>query len=117
MSEVIFDKRDKMQRVEEMLVPGEQLFMVLDCKGRGSCFLGVTDERLIIRDDGFARFKKAIISVPYGRIYAVGVDQSAGWVKGSSRITFSAGDDDWDLNFKGDKARQAYAVVMENLLQ
>jgi len=100
-----------------MLIEGETHYMVADCKGRGSGFLGVTDKRLILRDDGFARFKKAIVSIPYSRLHAVGVESDRGWLRGGSSLTFSAGDDDWTLEMHGaDKARAAYDIVMRHLL-
>lgn len=117
MEEVVFDRKDQLERVQEMLIPGESLLLVLDCKGRGSGFLGVTDRRVIIRDDGFAKFKKSAIWVPYSRLHAVGVESDRGWVRGSSSLSFSAGDDDWDLEFKGaDRARAAYLAIMVHLL-
>lgn len=117
MTEPVFDKKDQLERVQEMLLDGEQLFMVADCKGRGSGFLGVTNLRLILRDDGFARFKKSIVSIPYSRLHAVGVESDRGWLRGSSSITFSAGDDDWSLELRGaDKAKAAYNIVMHYVL-
>ena len=118
MADVIFDKQDQLNRVQEMLVPGEDLLCVLDCKGRGSGFLGVTDKRVIIRDDGFAKFKRSIISVPYSRLHAVGVDSERSFFgRGASSLSFSAGDDDWELEFKGaDKAHAAYTAIMTHWL-
>lgn len=117
MAEPYYDKKDQFERVSEILVPGEQLLMVLDCKGRGSGFLGITDKRLVIRDDGFAKFKKNMVSVPYSKIHAVGLESDRGWVRGSSSLAFSAGDDDWELDFKGaDKARNAYFAIMTRVL-
>lgn len=118
MTDVIFDKQDQLDRVQEMLISGEHLLLVLDCKGRGSGFLGVTDRRVIVRDDGFVKHKKSIVSVPYSRLHAVGVDSERGFLRGSSSLSFSAGDDDWTLEFKGaEKARAAYNAVMEHLLR
>ncbi len=117
MADVIFDKQDQLDRVQEMLLTGETLYMVLDCKGRGSGFLGITDRRVILRDDGFQRWNKHIVSIPYSRIHAVSVDSDKGWVRGSSKLGFSAGDDDWTLEFKGaEKAHGAYLRVMEHVL-
>ena len=98
MNDVVFDKEDQLSRVQEMLVPEEDLLLVLDCKERGSEFLGVTSKRVIIRDDGFAKFKKSIISIPYSRLHAVGVASDRVWMRGSATLSFSAGDDDGSSN-------------------
>jgi Bacterial PH domain len=116
MSEPIFDKQDQLDRVKELLIDGEQLLFVLDCKGRGSGFLGVTDKRLILRDDGFAKFSKSIVSLPYRNLHAVGTGFDAGIFRSNSTLSFSAGDDDWTLSFKGDKAGKAYKEIMRHLL-
>ena len=115
--DVIFDRPEQLKRVQEMLLEGETLYMVLDCKGFGTGFLGVTDKRVILRDDGFAKFKRSIVSIPYSRLHAVGVESGKGFFGGSSMLTLSAGDDDWQMTFRGsEKARAAYSVVMEHLL-
>lgn len=117
MSDVVFDKQDQLARVQEALLPGEKLYMVLDCKGRGSGFLAVTDLRVIVRDDGFARFKKTMVSIPFAHIHSVGLESDRGWIKGSSSLAFAAGNDDWELEFRGaDKARAAYQQVMTGVL-
>lgn len=55
--------------------------------------------------------------MPYSRLHAVGVESDRGWVRGSSSLSFSAGDDDWELEFKGsDKAKAAYMAIMGHLL-
>lgn len=110
-----FDNKAQADRIAALIMPGETLYLVFDCKGRGSGFIGVTDKRIIARDDGHRN--KSIVSIPYSRIHAVGVDANASWRGGSSFLSFSAGDDEWAFNFKGaDKARRAYQRIMENLL-
>ena len=116
-TDVVFDKQDQLDRVQELLLPGEKLAMVFDCKGRGSGFVGITDRRIIIRDDGFAKYKKSTLSIPYAKIHAVGVDSEKGWGKGSSSLAVSAGDDDWLLEFKGEeRAKDAYFAVIQHVL-
>jgi hypothetical protein len=110
-----FDKKDQAARVAGMMLPGENLFLVFDCKGRGSGFVGVSDRRVIVRDDGHR--KKSLVSIPLQHIHAVGVDSQKGWVRGGSLLTLAAGDDEWELNFNGaDKAQRAYQRIMEGVL-
>ncbi len=116
MTGPIFDKQDQLDRVQELLIDGEHLFFVLDCKGKGSGFLGVTDKRLVLRDDGFARFSKSIVSIPYRNLHAVATGFESGLFRSNSTLSFSAGDDDWALSFKGDKAGHAYKEIMRHLL-
>lgn len=110
-----FDNPGQAERVAALMLPGETLYCVFDCKGRGSGFVGVSDKRVIVRDDGFRN--KSIVSIPFSRIHAVGVDSSKGFGKGSSFLAIAAGDDEWTFNFKGaDKAHRAYRRIMESLL-
>lgn len=116
MPDVIFDKPDQLERVQELLLPGETLFMVYDCRGVGSGFVGITDRRVILRDDGFK--KKSIVSVPYAHLHAVGVSSDQNFMRSNtSSLSFSAGDDSWEFEFKGEgKASKAYAAIMERVL-
>lgn len=112
-----FDNQSQANRVAELMLPGETLYLVFDCKGRGTGFIGVTDKRIIARDDGRRGREKQITSIPYSRIHAVSIDSERGWGRGASFLSISAGDDDWAFTFKGaDKAKRAYQRVMENLL-
>lgn len=110
-----YDNKSQADRVAALILPGETLYLVYDCKGRGSGFVGVTSHRVVVQDDGFTT--KHIQSIPYTRINSVGVDSKAGWGKGSSFLSFSAGIHDWAFTFKGAaKARKAYQRIMEQLL-
>ncbi len=112
-----FDKEDQANRVAELILEGETLYGVFDCKGRGSGFVGITNKRIIARDDGRRGREKQITSIPFSRIHAVSVESDKGWVRGSSKLAFGAGDDDWDFEFKGaDKAKRVYQRIMAHLL-
>ncbi len=115
-----FRQRDEL-RAALAVRPGkllpQKLYLVFDCKGRGSGFLGVTDKRIIARDDGRRGREKQIVSIPFSRVHAVSVESDRGWVRGSSLLAISAGDDDWSFEFKGaDKAKKAYTRIMESVL-
>jgi hypothetical protein len=51
MSDVIFDKRDQLERIEASLLPGEEIEAVFDLKGGGTGFLGITSRRVIFQDN------------------------------------------------------------------
>lgn len=116
MPDTIFDKQDQFDRVKDLLLDNEQLYMVYDCKGRGSGFVGITDRRLILRDDGLT--KKSILSVPYSKVHSVGVSSDQNFLRSStSSLSFAAGADSWEFEFKGDgKAQKAYAEIMKHVL-
>ncbi|MGE3795926.1 MAG: PH domain-containing protein [Dehalococcoidia bacterium] len=116
MADPVFDKADQYERVKELLLDGEELYMVYDCKGRGSGFVGVTDRRLIMRDDGLRG--KSILSVPYSRVHSVGVSSDQNFIRSNtSSLSFAAGSDSWEFEFKGDgKAQNAYAQIMKHVL-
>lgn len=88
MSEPEHDKQDQLNRVKEMLIEGETLYLVFDCKGRGTGFMGITDKRVIARDDGRRGREKKITSIPFSRIHHVSLDSDKGWVRGSSSLSF-----------------------------
>lgn len=113
-----FDKADQAQRVAELLLDGEVLYAVYDCKGRGTGFVGITDKRIIARDDGHLKHSKQIVSIPYGRIHAVGIGNEYKFVGANEgRLTVSAGDDEWIFAFKGEgKTRNAYQRIMQHLI-
>lgn len=114
----LFDKQDQLRRVQELLLPGETLYAVFDCKGRGTGFVGITDKRVIARDDQRRGREKHVVSIPFAHIHAVFVESDRGFVHGSSHLAFAAGDDDWTFEFRGaEKARYAYGCIMTGILR
>ena len=53
MADVIFDKQDQLERIEASLLPGEEIKAVLDLKGGGTGFLGITSKRVVFQDNNF----------------------------------------------------------------
>jgi hypothetical protein len=122
MADVIFDKKDQLQKIQQLLVAGETLYAVYDMKGGGTGFVGITDLRLIFMDQAFIRKKKAVVSVPYTKVTAVAAEDSGkfvlGSLLGSSTLVVRAGDQAWEFEFRSnDKAHNAYGLIMRNLLQ
>lgn len=50
MADVIFDRKEQLQKIQRLLVPNETLYAVYDLKGGGTGFVGITDLRLIFMD-------------------------------------------------------------------
>ena len=116
--DVIYDKKDQLQKIEAHLVAGETLYAVFDMKGGGTGFVGITDLRLIFMDQSFVRKSKAMVSLPFSKITAVGSDDSGGIIFGTSKLIVLAGSRDWEFEFRSnDKAHKAYELIMRNLLQ
>ena len=96
---------------------------VFDLKGRGTGFLGVTDKRIIYYDKEWLKNKKALVSIPFGRISAVASEDNKGFfiskgffVSDTLAITI-AGEGVKTFEFRGgDKAHHAHMIIMEHLL-
>ena len=116
--DVIYDKKDQYEQILPWLIEGEKLFCVFDCKGGGTGFIGVTDKRLIFYDKAFLRKRKALTSVPFSRISAVSSIDEGGMFKSTSELVVKTGSEEYEFEFRGgDKAQEAYHVIMENLLE
>lgn len=121
--DIIVDNKKQLEKIEDICLPEELIRAVYDLKGRGTGFLGITDKRLIFYDKEFFKGKKAMVSVPYSRIAAVGSEDNKGFlVKRGFFVTDKLfitpmGLDDKVFEFRGgDKAHQAHNIIMEYLL-
>ncbi|MCP4429089.1 MAG: PH domain-containing protein [Chloroflexi bacterium] len=122
MTKVIFDKKDQLQKIQNLIVDGETLYAVYDMKGGGTGFVGITDLRLVFMDQAFIRKKRAVVSLPYTKITVVAAEDSGrailGSLLGSSHLVVRAGNQEWNFEFRSnEKAHAAYALIMRNLLQ
>ena len=87
-------------------------------KGGGTGFIGITDLRLVFYDQSFVSRQKAMVSLPYTKITAVGSEDSGGVLFRSGTLFVVAGSREWSFEFRGqDKAHKAYNLIMTNLLQ
>ena len=68
---VDYDKEDQYMRVLAYLVPGETLYAVYDCKGAGTGFIGVTDQRVLFYDQGTLIKNRSMVSIPYNQIVVI----------------------------------------------
>jgi hypothetical protein len=122
MAEVIFDKQEQLEKIEAGLLPGETVEAVLDMKGGGTGFLGITSKRVIVYDKEFLRRMKAIVSVPYHRIHTVAAEDESGLFTGrgffaSSKIVITTSDGDFEFEFRGaDKAHLAHDLILSHII-
>ncbi len=121
MANVIFDKQDQLERIQALVVPGEVLYAVYDMKGGGTGFVGITDRRLLFMDESFVRKSKVLVSLPFSKLTAIGVEDSGRTLNpflATSKLFVVAGSKEWEFEFRSnDKARHAYMLIMQNLLQ
>ena len=82
----VFDNQGQYNRIVQYIIPGETLRAVYDCKGAGTGFVGISDQRVIFYDQGFFTKHKSMISIPYHQIIGIAaVDE--GTIFKTSEIT------------------------------
>ncbi|GAB0105423.1 hypothetical protein JMUB6875_44020 [Nocardia sp. JMUB6875] len=117
---VPFDRRDQLDKIQQGLLPGEQILAVYDAIGVGTGFLGLTDRRVIIQDNSFVGKKIAITSIPYSRISSVSIltnKSFAGQFFSSGHIAISTGHNTYEVEFRGDdKTRHVHDVILHYIL-
>ena len=122
--DMISDKREQLDKIEDFCLADEVIRAVFDLKGAGSGFIGITDRRIIFYDKSFLKTQKAMVSIPYSRISLVGSEDNKGFIvkRGffvSNKLTIQGpGFEDKTFEFRGgDKAHQAHDIIMEYLLK
>jgi len=111
-----YDKKDQYERVVAYLLEGEDLFAVYDCKGGGTGFVGVTDQRVIFYDQAFFRKKKSMISIPYNHVIGISSGDE-GLIFQTSEITLITAAGNFSFEFRGaDKAHAAYRYIMNQIM-
>lgn len=110
------DNKSQLDRIKAYLITGEKLAAVLDCKGGGTGFVGLTDRRLIFYDQGVLFKKKSMVSIPYNQIIGV-ASADEGMIFTSSEITLITAAGKFTFEFRGsDKAHKAYSYIMNQIL-
>lgn len=111
-----FDNKSQLERIQGGLIPGERLYAVYDMKGGGTGFVGITDRRLIIQDEGKVRKRRSLISLPYSRITMISSADEGGMLRKTSELTVYAGNQEFEFEFRsGDKAERAYTYIIQHL--
>ena len=112
----VFDRQDQLDRIKPYMLTGETLFVVYDCKGAGTGFVGVTDRRVIFYDQGVVFKKKAMISIPYKNVLGVSTADE-GMIFKSSEVTLLTAAGNFSFEFRGaDKANWVYRHILNKIL-
>lgn len=121
MADIDYDKKEQMEKIASLVIPGEQLLAVYDMKGGGTGYIGITDLRIIFMDQSFIRKTKALVTVPFTKLTVIGVEDTGRTLNpfgATSKLIIAAGSHDWEFEFRSnDKAHRAYSLIMSNLLQ
>ena len=118
MSEVktVYDNEGQYKRIVPYIIKGETLHAVYDCKGAGTGFVGITDQRVIFYDQAILTRKKTMVSIPYNQVIGV-ASADEGVVFKTSEITLITAAGKFEFEFRGaDKAHAAYQYIMNQLL-
>jgi hypothetical protein len=114
--QVDYDNKSQLERIQGGLIPGETLYAVYDMKGGGTGFIGITDRRLIIQDEGKVRKRRSLISLPYSRITMISSADEGGMLRKTSELTVFAGSQEFEFEFRsGDKAERAYTFIVQHM--
>lgn len=122
VTEVYYDKKEQLQKIQSALVPGEVLEAVFDMKGGGTGFIGITSKRVIVYDKAFMRKMKAVVSIPYSRITSIAAEDESGLLTGrgvfaSSNLVLKAASEEFEFEFRGaDKAHAAHNMILAHIL-
>ena len=122
MAEVVFDKRDQLDKIQAALLPDETVEAVFDMKGGGTGFIGITTKRVIVYDKAFLRRMKAIVSIPYSRITSLAAEDESGLLSGrgffaSSRVLLTTSQGEYEFEFRGaDKAHLAHNLILSHMV-
>lgn len=112
-----YDNKSQYERIKAYGIPGEKLYAVYDCKGRGTGFVGITDQRVIFYDQGTFLKKKTMISIPYNQVVGVASLDEGGVLFKTSEITLITAAGQFSFEFRGaDKAHNAYQYIMNQIL-
>jgi hypothetical protein len=115
-NEPYYDNKGQFERISAYCIPGETIYAVFDCKGGGTGFVGITDQRVMFYDQGVFLKKKSMISIPYNQVIGLAsVDE--GLIFQTSEITLITAAGKFNFEFRGgDKAHRAYAYIMNQIM-
>ncbi|MEX2081037.1 MAG: hypothetical protein WEC33_05430, partial [Dehalococcoidia bacterium] len=115
---IYYDRKDQLDKITALIIEGERLLSVLDCKGGGTGYVGITTRRLIFQDANWRKTRNVLVSVPLDRVHAVGISDQYRFIGSNLGVlSIQAGDDDWTFEFKStDKVKSAYQAIMTLIL-
>lgn len=111
------DNKKQLDRIQKHLIKNETLYAVLDLKGVGTGFIGITDKRIIFYDQGFLTKKKSIVSIPIDKITAVS-SADEGILIPTNELTLITPAGNFTFEFLGaDKSHYAYQLILTVMLK
>lgn len=112
-----YDNKGQFDRIEAGIVPGETLYAVYDMKGGGTGFIGLTDRRIIVQDEGIVRKRRSLVSIPYAHIAMVSSADEGGLFRSTSEMEITtSGGQAFEFQFRsGDKAQRAYSIIVQHM--
>ena len=122
MPEVIYDRKEQLAKIEAALLEGEHVEAVFDMKGGGTGFIGITSHRIVVYDKAYLRKMKAMISIPYSRVYSIASQDESGLFTGrgfwaSSVLVLATAHDHFEFEFRGaDKAHIAHDLILQHIV-
>jgi hypothetical protein len=109
------DRQQQFDLIKPLLFDEERVHAVLDCKGGGTGFVALTDQRIIFMDQSWIKKHKVIQAIPYSQINAVGLEEE-GMVLKSSIIWVISGPHSFQFQLRGhDKALGAHKFISKRL--
>lgn len=118
----IADRKEQLAMVQSIALPDETIEAVYDLKGSGTGFIGITTKRLVIYDKAFLRRLKAVVSIPYNRIYSVASQDESGLLSGrgffgTSLLIITTAEGDKEFEFRSnDKAHDAHKRIVGHMV-
>jgi uncharacterized protein (UPF0248 family) len=112
----VYDNEGQFRRIAAYIIPGENLYAVYDCKGAGTGFVGISDQRIIFYDQGFFLKKKSMVSIPYHQIIGV-ASADEGIIFQTSELVLITAAGRFSFEFRGaDKAHWAYQFILNQVM-
>ena len=112
----VYDNESQYNRIAAYIISGETLKAVYDCKGAGTGFVGITDQRVIFYDQGVLLKKKSMVSIPYHQIIGV-ASADEGIIFQTSELTLLTAAGRFSFEFRGaEKAHWAYRYVLHQIM-
>lgn len=112
----VYDNEGQYKRIAAYAIPGETIFAVFDCKGSGTGFVGITDQRVIFYDQGVLLKRKSMVSIPYHQVIGV-ASGDEGVIFHTSDLTLITAAGRFSFEFRGsDKAHSAYRFILNQIL-
>lgn len=117
MTEPYADNKKQLERIQKHLIKNEILYAVMDLKGIGTGFMGITDRRVIFYDQAFLAKKKAVVSIPYKHIIAV-ASTDEGILIPTNELSLITAAGNYTFQFLGpDKSHYAYQSILTIMLK